>query len=99
MFLHEKTVPSRRGHHYGGTWPGFTPSSTGARETEIALAGIRTPVACTTGELFNKELSGELSNNYSEHLHMAPPVHVLLKTCTAGFTRTSTSRQLNNNYS
>jgi hypothetical protein len=27
-FLHRKTVPSRRGHHYGGTWPGFSPSST-----------------------------------------------------------------------
>jgi hypothetical protein len=28
-----------RGHHYGGTWPGFTPSSTRARETDMPRPG------------------------------------------------------------
>ncbi len=38
-FLHEKTVPLRRGHHYWGTWPpGFSPSFTTLTNKKIKFS-------------------------------------------------------------
>ena len=36
-----------------------------------ASAGIRTPASRTAGEHSSKEISRQLINNYSEHLHVA----------------------------
>ncbi len=65
VFLWGKTVPSRRGHHYGGTWPG--PSSTGALGAGMhRSSGFKLPQASILAKSYLESLV--ISNNYLQHL-------------------------------
>jgi hypothetical protein len=52
---HIKCSPSRRGHHYGQTWPEFSPFSNKAPRERNASAGDRRRALC-------KELSSQMLN-------------------------------------
>jgi hypothetical protein len=79
-FLHGKTFPSRRGHHYEGTWPG--PSSTGALGAGMhRSSGFKLPQASILAKSYLESLV--ISNNYLQHLLEAytATFNDLLKIC------------------
>ncbi len=64
VFLCGKTVPSRRGHHYGGTWPG--PYSTGALGTVVHRSGFKPVQASILAKSYLESLV--ITNNYLQQV-------------------------------
>ncbi len=79
-FFHKKTVPSRQGHHYGGTLPGFFPSSTKAPRDMLWPEFEPRPPALQASTISMSYPDSLLITNQTStwDINMATSAHVLL---------------------